>query len=141
MRTQNIKPEHLRLLEEVQKIYRSIPERFRGDKKDDPIIIRVIARLLPAVTAVDGILVADATHTWLAVTSIPRHAAVADYIIDPLPKYLYPGPVLLRMEMWRNAGWFNASDEMTEQNNRDFASQVDEIAEATEGARRFLSMP
>lgn len=130
----NIDPSLLALLAEVHKAYVAIPERFRWEASID-VLTRVVARIVPGVTAVNGQLHDQEEHSWLITESPDRH------VIDIFPRYHYPGPLLVDTYLIRNAGWYVPSSKQTKSGDRMFASHVEEIADATEGAKRFLGMP
>ncbi|QQR60793.1 hypothetical protein IPH19_05320 [Candidatus Uhrbacteria bacterium] len=132
----NIDPSLVTLLDQVRKAYESIPERFRKETTV-AVLIRVIAYLVPGVVAVDGFhRPGGDPHAWLNVNGHPA------YIIDLLPPEIHPGPVIVHVGK-RNiyANMYVPSPHLTQECDADSEIAVNEIIGATEGARRFLSMP
>lgn len=135
----NIDPSLIALLDEVRKTYESIPERYRKEMPTR-ILVRVLAGLIPGVTAVDGSAPGSDLHTWLGIDGEDR------FIIDVLPTHIFPGPVALDVRPGRSTDSpykdsYAINMRLTKDNDKGYKVTVDEIVDATEGARRFLSMP
>jgi len=131
----NIDPSLIVLLDQVRKTYESIPERFR---KEAPIhvLTRVVAHMVPGLQAVDGDLSPSDRYSWLILK------ANAPYIIDLDPVRCFPGPIIVHTDHPVSVhGWYLISEPETEKSDSAHAQAVAEIVDATEGAKRFLSMP
>ncbi len=130
----NIDPTLIALLDDVRKAFGSIPERFHEESIH--ILVRVVARLVPNCERVDGCRLDREAHSWLQIKM--RHT----YIIDLVPRDVYPGPILVYVGANTNySGWYEYGFNRTVENDGRYNLMVDEILEATEAARRFLSVP
>ena len=134
-----INPTVIALLDQVRKNYEAIPEGYRKEMPTR-ILVRVVACLIPGVKAVDGSAPGSDLHTWLLINSCGK------YIIDVLPTHIFPGPVLIvdrdrRPYTPAFEDGYVLNEELTKVNDAGCEFNVNEIAGATEAARRFLSTP
>jgi hypothetical protein len=130
------------LLEATRKVMTSIPERFStyetGAKAQitRAHLVHVIAALVPGLMPREGWLKPDLPHAWLHPEQTPG------YLIDPYPRDIYPGPVIVGIHD-HSVLWDIYKSKLLEpvQHDDEFKAKVAEIVEATEGAKRFLGMP
>jgi hypothetical protein len=123
------------LLESCRKGLLSIPERFH--ELGPELLTRAVAIMVPGLTPIDGELHDSVQHTWLSING-HKHTY---YVIDLFPKYHLPGPLLVNVFEFRKQGWYKPNLASTRERDEKFSSLVNEVHEATEVARRFLSMP
>ncbi|MCE9586016.1 hypothetical protein K8R04_01710 [Candidatus Uhrbacteria bacterium] len=138
----DIDPALIGLLDSCRKAYESIPVRFRHQAPIG-VLVRVVARLVPGLTAVDGQrrgFESAYMHAWLKVKG-------QNNIIDLLPTHVYPGPIVVKMTPESAshdralASFYLDVNALTDECNKNYANEVAEILEVTEGARIFLSLP
>jgi hypothetical protein len=132
----NIDPSLIVLLDQVRNTYESIPEHFRKEDST-PVLVRVVAQLVPGLKVVDGKhLPGGQPHAWLVPKEHPT------YLVDLQPIEIYPGPVIVRIAKTSiHDNVYVPSPHLTKERDADYEIAVNEIIGATEGARRFLSMP
>lgn len=138
----DIDPVLIGLLDSCRKAYESIPERFRH-KTPIGVLVRVVARLVPGLTAVDGQRRGSEgayMHSWLTIKN-------QKHIIDLLPTHIYPGPIVVKMIPESSPqdralmDFYLDVNGLTVECDKHYAKEVTEILDAIKGARIFLSLP
>ncbi len=128
-------PVNYYLLDEIRRTHHSIPKLIRRGSASLKALVYSVARLSNGVQAVDGEVHKDMRHHWLTIDGDP------DFIIDLIPVYYSPGPLIVDVRPLNGFGWYKSSGQTSREQDRSFHARVDEIVEATEAAKRFLGTP
>lgn len=131
----NIDPSLIALLDQVRKTYESIPERFKNENVS--ILTQVVAGLVSGVCVKRGWVYGEAEHIWLE--PLTNKGLGVDYVIDICPINIHPGPIIVRLTKEMGTSWYKKDHDFVPNGNDN--ERIAEIVDATEGARRFLSMP